>query len=327
MTPLFFNHNTPGAPLLTGGTNANLTAVLKFCLIQIGWTLVWEDATARKACFRNDPVAGNGCYLYIDETTNAQANMDIAEEWDDTNKVLINPAGPSTLGSRGTYKGASADNRQWWLVGDNRTFYMQISGKFVGQAAETTDGSVSNWYQWPFGAGDYNRFDGKPGVFLSCTYGTSATIPSQSNCAIGYTGYGYPDMNIVAVGTTVTRGADGSIQTGVRANLCPGTYSSPYTTGNGDPLVTPDTTQLLFQQCPPLYTSNGNSLTMGVTGVFRGVWMPIFRVATTCPGMYLDETWRAFGNNQFTELLLWTGKISNASSSVWTLGIEKGRPW
>ncbi|WVW77108.1 hypothetical protein Bhz51_00226 [Stenotrophomonas phage vB_SmaM_Bhz51] len=43
MMPKYFDHNSPSAPLLTGGINNNLIQVLKFALIPSGWTLVWED--------------------------------------------------------------------------------------------------------------------------------------------------------------------------------------------------------------------------------------------------------------------------------------------
>lgn len=327
MMPMFFNHDTPGAPLLTGGQNFNLSLVLKFCLVQAGWTVVWEDATARKICFRNDANEGNGCYFLVDETPASMAYMDIGEGWDDTTKTLINNVALASPWTRGTYKGASADNRQWWIVADNRTFYAQISGKFLGQAVETVDGTVGSWYQWPFAAGDYTRFDGKPGVFLAATWSNSASLPSQSNNSIGVTGYSLPDMNRSKPSIGVTRGADGKIASSCVAALVPATYNSGYIIGESSSVIIADNPYLTFSQNYMLYTSNANSNTMGVSGVFRGLWYPNFRVYSVCSGVQLDQTWRSLGNSNFSELLIFAGKDSNSTGSIWYMGVEKGRPW
>lgn len=327
MMPMFFNHDTPGAPLLTGGQNFNLSLVLKFCLVQAGWTVVWEDATARKICFRNDANEGNGCYFLVDETPASMAYMDIGEGWDDTTKTLINNVALASPWTRGTYKGASADNRQWWIVADNRTFYAQISGKFLGQAVETVDGTVGSWYQWPFAAGDYTRFDGKPGVFLAATWSNSANLASQSNNNIGTTAYGTPDMNRSNPSYGVTRGTDGKIASACVAHLMPGKFSSGYLIGESDPVVIPDNPYMTFSQNMVLYASNGNSNTMGVIGVMRGLWFPNFKVTALCSGVGLDQTWKPVGNNNFTELMIMCGKTNNSTGSIWYMGLEKGRPW
>ncbi|QYW02752.1 hypothetical protein CPT_Marzo_234 [Stenotrophomonas phage Marzo] len=326
--PKFFDHNTSGAPLLGGGQNFNLSLVLKFCLVQAGWTVVWEDATARKICFRNDPNEGTGCYFLVDETANAMAYMDVGEGWNDTTKTLVNSVAFTTgAWVRGTYKGASADNRQWWVLADNRTVYMQISGKFVGQPAETVDGPASSWYQWPFVAGDYIRFDGKPGVMFAGTWINGTSLPSQSNNGIGFTAYGTPDMNRTSPSYGVTRGADGKIATNCVAALMPSQFSSGYLIGESSSITIPDSPYLTFSQNMVLYASNGISNTMGVIGVMRGMWFPNFRLQSACAGMGLDQTFRPLGNNNFTELAILTGKTNNTLSNNWYIGVEKGRPW
>ncbi|UMO77180.1 tail assembly protein [Stenotrophomonas maltophilia phage vB_SmaM_Ps15] len=327
MMPKFFNHDSPGAPLLTGGTNNNLIQVLKFALIPSGWTLVWEDVAARKACFRNDPNEGTGCYFLVDETPASMAYMDVGEGWDDTSKTLINNVALASPWTRGTYKGASADNRQWWIVADNRTFYAQISGKFLGQPAEIVDGTTSGWYQWPFGAGDYMRFDGKPGVFIAGTWSNTASLPSQSNNSIGVTGYSLPDMNRSKPSIGVTRGADGKIASTCIGALVPAVFNSGYIIGDSSAVVITDNPYLTFSQNYLLYTSNGSANTMGVSGVLRGLWFPNFRVYTTCSGVSLDQTWRSVGNSSFSELMIFAGKDSNSNTSMWYMGVEKGKPW
>lgn len=75
MIPIELTQDSTGAPALDG-SSGSLTAVLKFALPQLGWTLEFESADGLRAAFRNSSQTGTGYYLRVVDDPSVGAHSD-----------------------------------------------------------------------------------------------------------------------------------------------------------------------------------------------------------------------------------------------------------
>lgn len=169
--PMVYSSADPGAPQLSGSAGS-LVAVLDAVLVDgygvgadakagAGWTKALTAANRR--AYRNDPVAGSGFYLQVDDTgTVGDARQALVrgfgalaafDSGSDPTPTPAQAASGIVVGKSSALSGASAP---WLIVADSRFFYLFIkpwvsspaNGRhpyFFGDYLSYKPGDMSNW--------------------------------------------------------------------------------------------------------------------------------------------------------------------------------------
>lgn len=143
MVPVYIKSTDVGAPTL-GPTSADLAAWLKIVMVQIGWSIAFQDTDV--VVFRNNPLAvgSSGCYLKVDYSAA------VARVWMFKNMSDISygsePLPPTGLGAAYIIHKTA----YWKVIGDDRTVYFMFS------ANATAPTSIADLNANMYGFGDYN---------------------------------------------------------------------------------------------------------------------------------------------------------------------------
>lgn len=126
MTVTVLTQASAGAPSLTG-EDGSLYSVLKWALVELGWTVAFDDAVNFKVAFRNNPATGTGRYLRIrDKAADHGQSADRAAIDSFLTMTDIN-TGTASYPNQDQYwyKSVSTDatSRDYTIVGTDRWFY------------------------------------------------------------------------------------------------------------------------------------------------------------------------------------------------------------
>lgn len=123
--PTILTSADAGAPVLSGSEGA-LREVWKWALPQLGWTEEFDDPVNQQVVFRNNPTTGTGDYIKVydgasDPSVTTHARLESYATMSDIN------TGTDMVGSTDCYQikstDADTDPRDWWIVGDDRSFW------------------------------------------------------------------------------------------------------------------------------------------------------------------------------------------------------------
>ncbi|PID76823.1 MAG: hypothetical protein CSB24_04655 [Deltaproteobacteria bacterium] len=162
MIPIVYRWDDNQAPVLSG-TKGSLIALLKACLVDgygdklaAGWTMPYANADESIACFRNDHLEGNGIFLRVDETANAnQAYLQCYETMTSHNDGHGKFFDADTTVNLYKSNQASAASRGWLIAATKKIIYLAIwydTGEPLS-GANTVQGTLSVF-------GDYTRWPG-----------------------------------------------------------------------------------------------------------------------------------------------------------------------
>lgn len=208
--PTVLDQSSSGAPALTG-EDGSLYNVLKWALPQLGWSLAFDDATAFKAAFRNNPATGTGTYLKVSDRAadhNADARRARAEVFGSMSDI---DAGTDAIYSvqrfflKSTLLSATA--RNYTIIGDPLRFHLMV------------DAAGANYFRW-YHAGDFKK------MYLADM--TNFICPLNSDTATGAT-TGTWGISAIAFGSAVagTGSLVSDYEEGMLANFA-GTASATF---------------------------------------------------------------------------------------------------
>lgn len=269
MAPQLIRNTDPGMPTLTGevGSAYNL---FKTVLPLLGWTIEFDSPEDSKIVFRNNPITGSGCYVRIlDDGTHPIGHgarffeINAYEEMTD----IDTGSGPcrDTVGF--PFKKSSelsATARNWFIVGDDRTFYY---------CAEQSSGMY-----FAGGVGDYHSvIPGMPGFMLTGAWAPASITDGAGGGWLAFTIGNRVSRNPATMGITPTD---------FFCNYSPMGNSNQGVVGvSGIPAARPHHNR---RYCAPMIMGDNTSL--GLIGVMRGAYVPIHVVTSLRGGDTFTST-------------------------------------
>lgn len=312
-----------GSPVLNG-TNGSFIALLKTILVgtagvayggkpSLGWTVVWEEGSS--IVFRNNTTLGNGAYLKVTDNTS------YAQVWAWESMSDIN-TGTNPVNAIATYvyksNATNSNARPWFLVGDERTFY------FYNNAADTRKIQDHNNNVLAFG--DFIRFDGKPGVFISgsrtsnSSSNTIGTIRGNDGSSTWTQSFSCSRNNAGEPEATYCTTAFGVSTASCTAGQLMNQYPSGAAFGGAGKCVNSAIT--LWSRLPIL---NSTSTPSFILGYMRGMWCPITAVNDLNKLVGFKE--KPAYTNAFNELLVIGTTPTIGAITLGWFGVETQRSW
>jgi len=197
-TPIQLDQDTAGAPVLTGEEGA-LRLVLNWALVQLGWTIAFQDAGNQRVAYRNDTVSGSGSYLKLwDQASDhpgdaRRSRFNAYSSMSDIDTGLDETGGSGCLVPKSFT--ADATVRDYLIVGNKEAFWFGVK----------SDSNTNPYNMFYFGdmatlkAADAGRF---------MVSGSTNTANSTNTTVMPWNNFPVSDTN--GIMNTVTN-VDGSI--------------------------------------------------------------------------------------------------------------------
>lgn len=225
------------APQLQG-IAGSLAAVLRAALVDgygsipsLGWTLAYEADSGQRLSFRNNPATGTGFYFRLTDnyTTNVRfAQVSAYEQMTGigayTNPILASEAAPYWI-QKSYYTTAQATATPWWVIGDDRAFW-------IVTLPQHQRGSTFTKYGSPTFIGDFNPI--VPGFAhgFAIVVSGNGRMPGATLATLSYEYFPHAGITATLNNYRVMRGRSGSVG-GAYGNIAIGSLASSGAIGYG----------------------------------------------------------------------------------------------